>query len=153
MNIQRDYNYYEAHSADVKLEEITSSDENKRELQRLRDGNQESIAVGGRWGFVLTESTTTSPPPKKQYNTQSTNHTLAAPEDHVLTAFLHTVFASPLGEAAISVDDGTCTNPSHTHPCQPIMDSTVASGTKIVPTIDITALSGSVFKRYKYVTD
>eukprot|EP00985_Skeletonema_marinoi_P033356 scaffold41099_cov153-Skeletonema_marinoi.AAC.3 len=35
----RDYNYYEAHAADVNLEEITSSAQNAKNLQRLRDGD------------------------------------------------------------------------------------------------------------------
>eukprot|EP00984_Skeletonema_dohrnii_P032109 scaffold25556_cov144-Skeletonema_dohrnii-CCMP3373.AAC.2 len=35
----RDYNYYEAHSAIINLEEITSSARNAKFLQRLRDGD------------------------------------------------------------------------------------------------------------------
>ena len=47
MNNQRDYSYYEAHAADVCLDEITSSDENKRILQLLRDGDIHSMSIGG----------------------------------------------------------------------------------------------------------
>ncbi len=53
---QRDYSYYEAHAADVSLDEITSSFYNKQTLQRLRDGNLNSLSIGGRWvNFVVSE--------------------------------------------------------------------------------------------------
>jgi len=39
----RDHNYYEANSADVNLEEITSSAKNAKNLQRLRDGDPRLI--------------------------------------------------------------------------------------------------------------
>ena len=56
MNNQRDCSYYEAHAADVCLDEITSSDYNKRALQRLRDGDISNISVGAIWrNFVITE--------------------------------------------------------------------------------------------------
>ena len=53
----RDYNYYEAHAANVKLDEITSSNKNKRTLQRLRDGHIQSIDISERsyWDFAVTE--------------------------------------------------------------------------------------------------
>ena len=44
---QRDYSYYEAHAADVSLDEITSSFYNKVILQRLRDGDLNSMSIGG----------------------------------------------------------------------------------------------------------
>eukprot|EP00986_Skeletonema_menzelii_P005855 scaffold2188_cov81-Skeletonema_menzelii.AAC.1 len=46
MKNRRDYSYYEAHAADVNLDEITSSYKNKQILQRLRDGKIKSIEVG-----------------------------------------------------------------------------------------------------------
>eukprot|EP00985_Skeletonema_marinoi_P020969 scaffold12617_cov138-Skeletonema_marinoi.AAC.4 len=39
----RDHNYYEANSADVNLEEITSSAKNAKNLQQLRDGDPRLI--------------------------------------------------------------------------------------------------------------
>ena len=43
MNNQRDYDYYEAHAADVTLGDITYCEDNKRILQWLRDGNDERL--------------------------------------------------------------------------------------------------------------
>eukprot|EP00986_Skeletonema_menzelii_P008047 scaffold3302_cov146-Skeletonema_menzelii.AAC.2 len=45
---QRDYSYYEAHAADVELDEITSDEYNKQILHRLRDHDLKSIYVGER---------------------------------------------------------------------------------------------------------
>mmetsp|Transcript_11767 Transcript_11767/g.18121 ORF Transcript_11767/g.18121 Transcript_11767/m.18121 type:complete len:121 (-) Transcript_11767:8-370(-) len=39
----RDHSYYEANSADVNLEEITSSAKNAKNLQQLRDGDPRLI--------------------------------------------------------------------------------------------------------------
>eukprot|EP00986_Skeletonema_menzelii_P001222 scaffold329_cov118-Skeletonema_menzelii.AAC.1 len=64
MNHPRDYSYYEAHAADVNLDDITSSEHNKQILQWLRDGygvpsidRYRSINVGGRWcdDFAIRE--------------------------------------------------------------------------------------------------
>ena len=49
MNNQRGYSYYEAHAANVSLNEIASSYMNKRTLQRLRDGDISNISVGASW--------------------------------------------------------------------------------------------------------
>eukprot|EP00577_Skeletonema_sp_RCC1716_P010900 CAMPEP_0113418600 /NCGR_PEP_ID=MMETSP0013_2-20120614/26299_1 /TAXON_ID=2843 ORGANISM="Skeletonema costatum, Strain 1716" /NCGR_SAMPLE_ID=MMETSP0013_2 /ASSEMBLY_ACC=CAM_ASM_000158 /LENGTH=516 /DNA_ID=CAMNT_0000305859 /DNA_START=184 /DNA_END=1731 /DNA_ORIENTATION=+ /assembly_acc=CAM_ASM_000158 len=49
----RDCNYYDAHAADVNLEEITSSAQNAKNLQRLRDGDPtlSHLMLGrGAWG-------------------------------------------------------------------------------------------------------
>ena len=45
MNNQRDYNYYEAHEADVTLEEITSCERNKRILRWLRGGRDKDMDI------------------------------------------------------------------------------------------------------------
>mmetsp|Transcript_3413 Transcript_3413/g.5633 ORF Transcript_3413/g.5633 Transcript_3413/m.5633 type:complete len:553 (-) Transcript_3413:71-1729(-) len=53
---QRDYSYYEAHGADVKLDEITSDEYNKQILHRLRDQDLKSIYVCERIdGFDIME--------------------------------------------------------------------------------------------------
>ena len=55
MNHLGNYNYYEANAADVNLDEITSSTDNKQCLQQLRDGTLEEISVRetGFYGFVV----------------------------------------------------------------------------------------------------
>ena len=51
----RDHNYYEANSADVNLEEITSSAKNAKNLQQLRDGDPTlSHLTVGRGAFVYS---------------------------------------------------------------------------------------------------
>ena len=57
MSRQRDFSYYEAHAANVSSDDITSSDKNKRTLQRLRDGHIQSIGIGENfyWDFVVSE--------------------------------------------------------------------------------------------------
>eukprot|EP00986_Skeletonema_menzelii_P004617 scaffold1588_cov133-Skeletonema_menzelii.AAC.2 len=58
---QRDYSYYEAHAADVNLDEITSSEYKKQDLQWLRDGDRSnssihrSILVGRSGDFTFGE--------------------------------------------------------------------------------------------------
>jgi len=59
---QRDYHYYEAHAADVNLEEITSSAKNANILQRLRDGDRAldsivlcSLRTTFNWLFVVEQ--------------------------------------------------------------------------------------------------
>jgi hypothetical protein len=45
MSVRDFYSYYEAHEADVTLEEITSCERNKRILRWLRGGHDEEIDV------------------------------------------------------------------------------------------------------------
>ncbi len=57
--MNRDYDYYEANAANINLEEITSSDWNKRTLQRLRDGNLNGRGItfninGSCWDLVFS---------------------------------------------------------------------------------------------------
>ncbi|KAK1733712.1 leucine-rich repeat protein, partial [Skeletonema marinoi] len=54
----RYYNYYEANAADISLEDITSSEQNKQILRRLRDddlGWHDHITLGREGRFYLTE--------------------------------------------------------------------------------------------------
>ena len=52
----RDYTYYEAHTDSINLEEITSSAENAKILQQLRDGDPtlSSLSLGGPWYGALS---------------------------------------------------------------------------------------------------
>ena len=57
MSRLRDFSYYEAHAANVSSDDITSSDKNKRTLQRLRDGHIQHMGIGERfyWDFSVSE--------------------------------------------------------------------------------------------------
>ena len=54
MEISRDYAYYKKHAQDVNLEDITSSQQNKNILQRLRDGDSDFTCL-----FVVDEPMST----------------------------------------------------------------------------------------------
>ncbi len=49
--MNRDYDYYEANAASIRLEEITSSKKNKWTLERLRDGNIDFISFDRYFDF------------------------------------------------------------------------------------------------------
>jgi len=51
----RDYSYYEANAADISLEDITSSEQNKQIFQQLRDGDLvlNSITLGREGNFYF----------------------------------------------------------------------------------------------------
>jgi hypothetical protein len=45
MQSSRDYKYYKEHAQDVRLEDITSSEQNKNIIRRLRDGDSDLTAL------------------------------------------------------------------------------------------------------------
>eukprot|EP00984_Skeletonema_dohrnii_P037425 scaffold39492_cov494-Skeletonema_dohrnii-CCMP3373.AAC.1 len=53
-HLRRDNNYFKSHAADVKLEEISSSEEKKNILQMLCNDDLNNINIGGRSGFDYT---------------------------------------------------------------------------------------------------